>query len=37
LQYTAANTPNYLVQRDASGDFIANVVTAVGGIAGGTF
>jgi hypothetical protein len=25
------------VQRDASGDFVANNITAVGGIAGGLF
>jgi hypothetical protein len=37
LGYTSANTANFLVQRDASGDFVANNITAVGGIAGGLF
>lgn len=34
---TSANTASKVVARDASGNFSANIITAVGGISGGTF
>lgn len=34
---TSSNTASKVVARDASGNFSANIITAIGGISGGTF
>jgi hypothetical protein len=37
LTYNAGNVPLALVRRDSTGDFVANIITAEGGISGGSF